>query len=403
MAAPFLANALLFGRVLRRAGLPVALDQQLRFIRALEWLDLAERGQLYHAARCLLVSRHEDLRLFDALFEQFWRRPGAAPARGQRAPVAPRHDPERRRPFTIATYLAEKTRLFAPEIELADRSLTWSDQEVLQHKDFSQMSAEELAAVRRLIEAKVFAISRRKTRRQLADPRGRRLDLARTLREAARTGGIALELLRQSPKVKPRPVVLLADVSGSMEKYSRLLLQFFYAVCRAERQVEVFAFGTRLTRLTPQLRLRNLDRALAAVSHEVVDWAGGTRIAESLRSFNRRFARRVLRRGAVVVIASDGWERGDAAALAREMRHLQHRCHRLIWLNPLLGEPGYAPRARGMAAALPFIDDFLPIHDLQSLDQLAEHLRSLPPRRSARRSSNPSLATWRAQPMEAST
>jgi uncharacterized protein with von Willebrand factor type A (vWA) domain len=179
-------------------------------------------------------------------------------------------------------------------------------------------------------------------------------------------------------------VVLLADISGSMAKYSRLLLQFFYGMSQSLRRVESFVFGTRLTRITPQLKLRNIDRALESAAAEVVDWAGGTRIGESLRSFNRDWSRRVLRRGAVVIVVSDGWERGDVETLRREMRYLAHRCHRLVWLNPLLGTPGYQPLVEGMSAALPFVDDFLPIHNLESLRALAAHLVSLPERRSVR-------------------
>ncbi len=186
-----------------------------------------------------------------------------------------------------------------------------------------------------------------------------------------------LTLPRQSPKVKQRPVVLIADISGSMEKYSRLVLQLFYSMSHSLGGVESFVFGTRLTRITPQLALRNIDQAVDQAARQILDWGGGTRIGESLGAFNRRFARRVLRRGAVVLILSDGWERGDSDLLRREMRYLSHRCHRLIWLNPLLGGKGYEPKTAGMVAALPFVDDFLSVHNVDSLEALGRHLGNL--------------------------
>lgn len=378
---PFLANVLLFSRMLREAGLPVSFDQTMRFAGALAWLDVGDRDQVFHGARALLVTRHEDLKLFEALFDRFWRKPGEPPPRGQTAPPAPRHDPPKAKAFTIVTYMAYKARSFDPEVEVADRSASYSNQEVLQSKDFSMMTPEELETVKRLLAELRFEVARRRTRRRVGDDKGRAVDVRRTLRQAAKLGGLVPRLPHMDRKIKERPMVLLADISGSMEKYSRLVLQFFFSISHSLRNVESFVFGTRLSRITPELRLRNIDRALDAASRQVIDWAGGTRIADSLRSFNRRWSRRVLRRGAVVVVVSDGWEHGDAAALSREMGYLQRRCHRLIWLNPLSGTEGYEPRVEGMAAALPHVDDFLPVHNLASLDQLVEHLRALPRRR----------------------
>ncbi len=186
-----------------------------------------------------------------------------------------------------------------------------------------------------------------------------------------------MRLYWQRRKRKQRPLVLIADISGSMEKYARLLLQFAYSVARSLRHVECFVFGTRLTRITNQLRLRNIDRAVDEAAHEVIDWAGGTRIGQSLRIFNQRWSRRVLGRGAVVLIISDGWEQGEPGLLARELRYIQHRCYRLIWLNPLLGRDSYRPLVSGMSAALSSIDDFLPIHNLSSLAALAQQIETL--------------------------
>jgi uncharacterized protein with von Willebrand factor type A (vWA) domain len=263
------------------------------------------------------------------------------------------------------------------EIEVADKAETFSNMEVLHTKEFSLMTGEELEAVKRLIQAMKWQVSQRLTRRRVPDKQGSSLHLRRLLRAAAKYGGIPLQLSWQRRKIKQRPIILIADISGSMEKYTRLVLQFFYSIAQSLKNVESFVFSTRLTRITPQLRLKNIDIAIADAAREVIDWAGGTRIGDSLRIFNRQWSRRVLRRGVLVIIISDGWERGDVSLLRREMRYLQHRCHRLIWLNPLSGKATYQPRVEGMAAALPYVDDFLPIHNLQSLSELAQHLAAL--------------------------
>jgi uncharacterized protein with von Willebrand factor type A (vWA) domain len=227
-----------------------------------------------------------------------------------------------------------------------------------------------------------WQVSLRRTRRRVSDPKGNLIHLRQVMRSATKYGGMPLALSWQSRKIKQRPFILIADISGSMEKYARLMLQFFYTVSHSLRDVECFVFGTRLTRITLQLKLKNIDSAVAEASSQVIDWSGGTRIGESLRSFNRRWGRRVLRRGAIVLVVSDGWERGDVRILRQEMRYLQHRCHRLIWLNPLLGKTTYQPTVSGMEAALPFVDDFLPVHNLQSLSALSIHLSTLGQRRS---------------------
>lgn len=277
--------------------------------------------------------------------------------------------------------MAQRARPSDPAIDVTDRSLTYSPSELLQRKEFVAMTPEELAQIRRLIQQMRWRISLRQTRRRVHDRRGSILHLRRVVREAALHGGVPIRLRWQRRKRKQRPLVLIADISGSMEKYARLLLQFAYSISRSLRHVECFVFGTRLTRITKQLRLRNIDRAVDEAAHEVVDWAGGTRIGASLQSFNRRWARRVLGRGAVVLIISDGWEQGEPGLLARELRFIQHRCHRLIWLNPLLGRDTYRPLVGGMRAALGSIDDFLPIHNLDSLAALARQIEMLDGRR----------------------
>jgi uncharacterized protein with von Willebrand factor type A (vWA) domain len=294
----------------------------------------------------------------------------------QKMPLAPRHK-RRAQPFTIVTYMAHKARLGDPEIDIADKSGTASNLEVLQRKDFSLMTPEELDQIRRLMAGMRWRISLRATRRRVADRNGNQLHMRAVVRDAAQHGGMPLRLAWQRRKLKQRPFVIIADISGSMEKYSRLLLQFLYSVTHSLKHTECFVFGTRLTRITPQLKLRNIDQA----AHQVADWAGGTHIGASLHEFSRHWARRVLGRGAVVLIISDGWEQGDSALLARSLRFLRHRCHRLIWLNPLLGRSTYQPVVGGMQAALAHIDDFLPIHNFQSLAELARHLGGLEHRR----------------------
>ena len=388
----FLANILRFVAALRRAGLSISLNQTIEVSQALALVDLGSREQVFHAVRSVLVNRREDLALFEVIFNLFWRAPGDdRRPQPQKAPQAPRHKPNRPR-FDVVTYMAYKARQADQEIEVVDKAGTFSQSEVLQRKEFSEMTPEELETIKRLIQQMRWQVSLRQTRRFVADPKGDRLHLRQAMRSAIKYGGVPLELAWQSRKIKQRPLVLLADISGSMEKYSRLMLQFFYSVSHRLREVESFVFGTRLSRITAQLKLKNIDRAIDEAARQVVDWSGGTRIGESLKVFNHQWSRRVLRRGAIVLIISDGWERGDVSGLKQEMRYLQHRCHRLIWLNPLLGKTTYQPLVEGMAAALPFIDDFLPIHNLQSLETLAEHLGSL----GSRRSIKPSLL---AQPL----
>lgn len=280
--------------------------------------------------------------------------------------------------------MATKAQQADQEMEVVDKTESYSHAELLQQKLFSEMSPEELETIKRLIQEMRWQAIQRQTRRRVPDKNGKILQLRQMMRTAVRTGGVPLQLSWQSRKIKQRPLVLIADVSGSMEKYGRLLLQFFYSVSHSFGEVECFVFGTRLTRITHELKLKNIDRAVDEAARQVVDWSGGTRIGESLRTFNRQWSRRVLRRGAIVLIISDGWERGDVSMLRQEMAYLQRRSHRLIWLNPLLGRAGYQPLVEGMAAALPAIDDFLPVHNLQSLTELAHHLGKLGQHRSAR-------------------
>lgn len=378
----FLENILLLPRLLRQAGLPVSPEQSQDFAEALTLVNIGSRVQVYYAARSLLVTRQEHLALFDAIFNRFWQAADRSSS-PQKMPRAPRHKPPEQT-IPLMTFMAQKAGQDHPLLDVADKAGAYSPVELIQNKAFSEMTEEELETIKRLIQEMRWDAARRVTRRRVPDRRGESLHLRRILRTAVKYGGVPIQLARQRRKIKQRPLILIADISGSMEKYARLVLQFFYSVSRSFKQVECFVFATRLTRITAQLKLKNIDLAIEEAAHEVWDWAGGTRIGESLRAFNRQWSRRVLRRGAIVIIVSDGWDRGDTAVLAREMRTIQRRCHRLIWLNPLSGQPDYAPRVEGMAAALPYVDDFLPIHNLQSLTDLSRHLAALGTQRSVR-------------------
>ncbi|HEX7421944.1 MAG TPA: VWA domain-containing protein [Thermoanaerobaculia bacterium] len=389
MSGALLRNLLLFGRVLRSLGLDVNAGRMLDLVAALPLISIGRRSDFYYAARGLLVHRREDIAAFDEAFEFFWRSRGREltsldlRALGERR----RH----RRPQVVPPPLQEPSTSVADppaagdEPPLIQATLTYSQREVLRRKDFGDLSPVELEAVKALMSEIVWRVRERRTRRRRPG-HGQLLDLRRTVRLNLRYGGEILDWAQREPKVKPRPLVIIADVSGSMERYTRLLLLFTYGLAKAlEQKVEAFVFSTRLTRITRQLKDRNLDRALREVSRVVPDWSGGTRIGDALHAFNFKWGRRVLSGGALTLVISDGWDCGDPGLLSDEIARLQRSSRRLIWLNPLLGSPDYEPLTRGIQAALPWIDDFLPVHNLASLSDLATHLESLSERRPARR------------------
>jgi uncharacterized protein with von Willebrand factor type A (vWA) domain len=370
-----------FARALRDAGLPVGVAETEGFAQAVGWIDPLVRRELYLAARATLVRRREDLAVFDELFASWFG--GPSPERGQAAPLAPRHDPQRVFRTALVSYMAERAEASAREVDVPEHEKAASGQELLQRKDFADCTPAELDAIARAMRELRLDLTLRRSRRLIRARRGDRLDLPRIVRDAARRGGAVLALARRRPKLRRRPLIVLADISGSMELYARILLQFLHGVTQRHARTETFVFGTRLTRITGQLQIRRVDVALAHAAREIVDFAGGTRIGECLHAFDRQHARRVLGRGAVVLIISDGWDTGDPAQLAAAMRRLARRAHRVVWLNPLLGRAGYAPEVRGMAAALPHVDDFLPVHDLRSLHDLAARLGRIPRRKGA--------------------
>ena len=375
MKPPFLRNLLRFTRLLRSAGLSVTHDRFRTWLAALAIIPFDDRRRFKAASRAVLVGRQEEIAVFDRAFDAFFKEQPAElpPELGALLDRAPKARPV---PFGAATPAPESAPEREREEPLVAPEPAWSAAEVLRQKDFSALTPEEEALVRRLLRARTLASVVRRTRR--FEPHAARgdFDFRRTLRASLRLGGEPIRREFRRRKEKPRPVVALLDVSGSMEPYSRLLLEFLYSLAAGGGGREVFAFGTRLTRLTRELRTKSVERALADATRAVVDWGGGTRIGETLRRFNVDWNRRVLGQGAVVLIASDGLDRGDPALLGREMAHLGRSAWRLLWLNPLLGLAGYEPLAGGMRAALPFVDAFLPVHNVESLERLAEGLEA---------------------------
>jgi uncharacterized protein with von Willebrand factor type A (vWA) domain len=383
-----LGKLLHFGRLLRQAGIAVSTRQIYELAEGLTHIDLARRDDFRHAARCFLVHHAHELDLFDRAFDLFWSQQiqftmelGLA-RRRRRADGLAGQLPE-----SDQAVLNRRTGAEAPltdeedesdSLEEARVSPTYSPVEVLYQKDFADFTEEEIEAARRLIQRLVWRLDQRLTRRKVRAPkRTSYLDLRRSVRANMKYSGEVLKLAWRRRKAKPRPLVILCDVSGSMESYSRLFLHFLYALAQETRGIEAFVFGTRLTYITPALRHDSVEVALKRTSELALDWSGGTRIGESLKAFNFRWSRRVLGRGAVGVIISDGWDRGDMNLLAREMGRLRRSVSRLIWLNPLSGAPDYQPLAQGMQTALPYVDDFLPLHNLTSMEHFAGHLGSL--------------------------
>ncbi len=369
----------LFARLLRDAGLGTTPDRLASACAALLAVNLSRRDEMRDALRVVFVSRREEIGAFDAAFDLFW----SAGSRPERAGVIPGEarplplDPSRTQAWAGLLGLPSPSAPREQEGQPAE-SAGYSPDELLRGRDFGAMTWAELQAVRRLLRQAPWRVAERRTRRLRPDRRGR-IELRRTLRAAARQDGEAAQLKRASPRRRRRPIVILCDVSGSMDRYCRQLLVFAHAVSRKQR-VETFAFSTRLTRVTHLLRRGDIDGCLDDVAGRVHDIGGGTRIADSLHEFRRRFARRVLGHGAVVLLISDGWDRGDPAQLAAEMARLRRSCHRLIWLNPLLGSSAYRPETRGMVAALPHCDDFLAAHSVEALDELGRLLGDLPAR-----------------------
>jgi len=361
-APPILDAAVTFGRVLRRAGLPAGPDRVVEFVRAVEGLDVTRREDVYWAGKITLCSRPEDLEVYDRAFRLFW---------DEEEPrlVSP---PKSRLSFSLTEDSVQPPKKTVEKGERGEEAvrLRYSPVDVLRKKDFADCTPEEFAELHRLMADLNLSGSLRKSRRLGPSPRGRR-DARRTLRDALRTGGEPVRHRYRKARDQPRRVVLLCDVSGSMAPYSRALLRFMHAGVASGEPVEAFVLGTRLTRVTRELANRDPDRALGEATRAVEDWSGGTRLGDTIKEFVDRWGQRGMARGAVVVVLSDGWDRGDVEMLAEQMQRIERLAHRVIWVNPLKAAPGYQPLARGMAAALPHVDVFLSGHNFESLEALA--------------------------------
>ncbi len=379
MSGELAANVTHFARALRKAGLPVGPGRTLDAVAALAE-GVGGREDFYWTLHALFVSRREHSVVFDQAFHLFWRKRGLIEKLiATLSPTAPATRDDRK-PEAAALRVAEALGTSQPippreedPGETLSARLTVSDREVLQAKDFAQMSAEEIAAAKALIARLVLPDDRVATRRFRPDARGARIDMRRLMRASLRTGGHVVALPRRAQAARHPPVVALVDISGSMAEYSRLFLHFLHALT-ARRDVKSFVFATRLTPITRDLKARDPDEALARAGRHAADWEGGTRISQALHLFNRRWLRRVGHGGPIVLLFTDGLERDPPERLAAEVARLRRSCRRLVWLNPLLRYDGFEPRAAGIRAMLPEVDDFRPIHNLSSMASLCAAL-----------------------------
>jgi uncharacterized protein len=402
-----------FGRILWEVGIDVGPRKMLDLAETLDYVNITNKEDFYNTVKCCLLPRHEQEAVFDQLFTYYWfvrDRQDKKAADGQWA--AKRNERQVRLPPSELKRLAEhlnansgeQRRELRPEMRESERrrraqerldeqennddadpqGTAYSAIEVLRKKDFESFSWDEVQEAKRLMSEMRWHLGMRPTRRKKPSRSGSYPDMRRMVRRNLKHGGELIELTWREIKRKPRPLVIICDISGSMSLYSRLLLHFIHTISNGLVNVEAFVFGTRLTRITRQLKRRDVDEAVRDVAKTVEDWSGGTRIGDALHFFNHKWAKRVLGRGAVVLVISDGWDRGDAGVLQVEMDRLQHSCHRLIWLNPLLGSPDYRPLTVGMKTALPFIDNFLPAHNLDSLIDLGNLISTIDDSRPAR-------------------
>jgi uncharacterized protein len=355
--------AVAFARVLRGAGLEISVGATLGFARALGCVGFSTSSGVYWAGRATLVHRPDDIAGYDRAFAAFWT---GVPAGGADEPADP----------TAAAFDVELPP-GADDDDAASRrpqptvTVRWSPVEVLRERDFASYTPAEFAQARRLMADLRLTGSRRPSRRRKVTRSHGTPDLRRTVRRSLRAGGEVAQPVFNKTGTRPRPLVLLLDVSGSMEPYARAFVRFVHAAVVSRTRVEAFALGTRLTRVTRELSSRDPDAAVHAAASRVADWAGGTRLGEGLRAFNDEWGIRGMARGAIVVILSDGWDRGEPEALAEQMARLSRVAHKVVWVNPLKASPGYAPLAQGMAAALPHVDVFVEGHSLAALEEVA--------------------------------
>ena len=377
-------NVMHFARVLRAAGLPIGPDRVLDAVRALEVAGVERREDFYWTLASVFLGRREQFEIYDQAFHIFWRDPqllervmamflpqvygrqgrDAEPSASNR--VADALYPKPKKPKEPPPEPLQETEL--------DASFSFSSREVLQHADFETMTSEEIAQAKKMLANLRLPIPEIRTRRFQSDPRGARVDLRASLRASLRNGAKIIPLRRRSPQRRHPPLVVLCDVSGSMNRYSRMFLHFLHAITNDRDRVTSFVFGTRLTNISRYLRHRDVDVAMGGVSDAIADWSGGTRIGNCLREFNLRWSRRVLGQNAVVLMISDGLDGDIGEGLAKEMERLHKSCRKLIWLNPLLRYQGFEARPAGVRAMLPHVDEFLPVHNVASLIDLARAL-----------------------------
>jgi len=372
-------NIVYFARALRAAGIPVGPGAVLDALAAVGAAGVGTREDFYWTLHAVFVKRHEHSLIFDQAFRIFFRRRAYLDKLlASMLPQAPGGEDQQARPGAqrvqeaLLSSLGETERP-KPEVEV-DARLTVSDRELLQRKDFAQMTAAEIAAAKDAIKRLVLSLDEVKTRRLAPHRHGHLIDIRRTLRSSLKAGGAVIDLKFLGPRSKAPPIVALLDISGSMSQYTRLFLHFLHAVTDARKRVHTFLFGTRLTNVTRALKAKDPDEALAACSANVADWSGGTRIASSLHAFNKAWARRVLTQGAIVLLITDGLERDPDDRLAFEIDRLHRSCRRLIWLNPLLRFSGFEAKAKGIRTIVPHVDELRPIHNLESMADLVRAL-----------------------------
>jgi uncharacterized protein with von Willebrand factor type A (vWA) domain len=378
-------NVMHFVRILRAAGLPVGPAKVLDALAAVEAIGVGNRDDFRAALAAVLVSRREHQPVFEQAFALFWRNPRLLER--MLAALLPKVEGRAGAPEELPARLAQAMLPPAPglretgdeETDL-DAAFSFSAREVLQHKDFASMTSDELAQAKALLRAMKLPLPRERVRRTVAAPRGHAIDLRATLRRGIGAGGALTPLRFRTRRRRPPPLCVLCDISGSMDRYARMLLHFLHAVTNDRHRVHVLTFGTRLTNITRHLRHRDVDVALSRVAEAVEDWAGGTRIGRCLHEFNFRWSRRLLGQNAVVLLISDGLDADAGDGLAFEAERLAKSCARLVWLNPLLRYAGFEARPAGIRAILPHVDDFLPAHNLETLTDLAHALSRPPPR-----------------------
>ena len=370
----FLRNLLLFSRALRSSGLVVTTAQILTLVEACSFIDFKEREDVRSLLRATLIQRHSDIKVFNALFDLFWQAVSSSKESLELGQLIQRTRSDAvEGPENESVGAGEDTEME----ELLPVWRRYSAVERLRYTDFAELTDQELKEVEAFLKDLRWSSPLRLTRRSAKAVHGGKIDMRRTWRTSLKSGGFPLKISLKTRKRKLRPVVLLCDISGSMESYARILLQFAFVLGRGLPKVEAFVFSTRLTRITYSLGHRDMNLAIQRLTNSLTDWGSGTRIGAALKAFNFKWGRRVSTKSPIVMIVSDGWDRGDVELLGREMGRLHRSCYRLIWLNPLLGSPGYRPLTKGICAALPHVDHFLPVHNLASLEQLKSVLEDL--------------------------